>query len=82
MPASSVRRQLPTGTGVVNQSVLEMGRRRGGRAVRRQVEAVVQPSTGKPKPFDRYKIGYADSNDGNDERGFSRRARAKPAWAL
>ena len=53
-----------------------------GRAVGWQVEAGVQSSTGSPKLFDRYKIGYADSNGGIDERGFSCRAWEKPGWAL
>ena len=48
----------------------------------RQVEDGVQPSTGRPKLFDKDKIGYADSNDDIAERGFSCRARAKPGGAL
>ena len=48
----------------------------------RRVEAGVQSSTGGPKLFDRHEIGYADSNGGIDERGFSCQARAKPGWAL
>ena len=32
--------------------------------------------------FDSYKIGYADSNGGIDERGCSRQATAKPGWAF
>ena len=42
----------------------------------------VQSSMGRLKLFDRYKIGYADSNGGIDERGFSCSAWAKPGWAL
>ena len=38
---------------------------------RRKLVCSVQLSTGRPKLFYRYKIGYADSNDGIDERGFS-----------
>ena len=54
----------------------------GGRAVGWQVEVGVQSSTGRPKLFDKYKIGYADLIGTVDERGFSWRARAKPLWAL
>ena len=32
--------------------------------------------------FDRFQIGYADLNDGIDERGFSYRARVKPGLTL
>ena len=46
-----------------------------------QVEAGVQSSMGRPKLFDMYKIGYADSNGVIDERGLSWRARPKPVWA-
>ena len=54
----------------MNQSALDGGRGGGGRAVGRQVEAGVLSSTGKLELFDRYKIGYADSNVVIDKRGF------------
>ena len=47
-----------------------------------QVEAWVQSSTGRPKLFAMYKIGYADSNGVINEHEFSWRARAKPVLAL
>ena len=36
----------------------------------------------RKKTVSMYEIGYTDSNNAIDERGFSWRARAKPVWAL
>ena len=77
----------PAPDGDVRRESVFAGRRERGRVAeqwvrRRRLVCNVQSSTGRPKLFDRYKIGYADSNGGVDERGFSCRARAEPGRAL
>ena len=55
----------PDGEGVVNQSVMEGGKREGVAEQCRgrwRLVCGVQSGTGRPKLFDRHKIGYVDSN--------------------